>query len=32
MYAERYGEAALLPGARLEIGSLRLEPAIAMDR
>jgi N-methylhydantoinase A len=30
MYAERYGEAALLPGARLEIGSLRLEPAIAM--
>ena len=30
MYAERYGEAALLPGARLEIVSLRLEPAIAM--
>ena len=28
MYAERYGEAALLPGARLEIDSLRLEPAI----
>lgn len=28
MYAERYGEAALLPGARLEIVSLRLEPAI----
>ena len=30
MYAERYGEAALLPGARLQIDSLRLEPAIAM--
>ena len=30
MYAERYGEAALLPGARIEIGSLRLEPAIPM--
>jgi N-methylhydantoinase A len=30
MYAERYGEAALLPGARLEIGSLRLEPAAPM--
>ncbi|UGS36925.1 hydantoinase/oxoprolinase family protein [Capillimicrobium parvum] len=30
MYQERYGEAALLPGARLEIVSLRLEPAIAM--
>jgi N-methylhydantoinase A len=29
MYGERYGEAALLPGARLEIVSLRLEPAIA---
>jgi N-methylhydantoinase A len=28
MYSERYGEAALLPGARLEIVSLRLEPAI----
>ena len=28
MYGERYGEAALLPGARLEIVSLRLEPAI----
>jgi N-methylhydantoinase A len=37
MYTERYGEAALLPGARLEIASLRLEPAIsagsaALDR
>lgn len=31
MYAERYGEAALLPGARLEIVSLRLEPAIVAD-
>jgi N-methylhydantoinase A len=30
MYRERYGEAALLPGARLEIVSLRLEPAIPM--
>jgi N-methylhydantoinase A len=30
IYAERYGEAALLPGARLQIDSLRLEPAIAM--
>lgn len=30
MYAERYGEAALLPGARLEIVSLRLESAISM--
>jgi N-methylhydantoinase A len=30
MYAERYGEAALLPGARLQIDSLRLEPAISM--
>jgi N-methylhydantoinase A len=30
MYAERYGEAALLPGARLQIDSLRLEPAITM--
>jgi N-methylhydantoinase A len=30
MYAERYGEAALLPGARLQIVSLRLEPAIVM--
>jgi N-methylhydantoinase A len=30
LYTERYGEAALLPGARLEIGSLRLEPAIPM--
>jgi N-methylhydantoinase A len=28
MYGERYGEAALLPGARLELVSLRLEPAI----
>jgi N-methylhydantoinase A len=28
MYSERYGEAALLPGARLELVSLRLEPAI----
>jgi N-methylhydantoinase A len=28
-YGERYGEAALLPGARLEIVALRLEPAIA---
>ena len=27
-YGERYGEAALLPGARLEIVSMRLEPAI----
>jgi N-methylhydantoinase A len=37
MYGERYGEAALLPGARLELVSLRLEPAIpagapALDR
>ncbi len=30
VYGERYGEAALLPGARLEIVSLRLEPALAM--
>jgi N-methylhydantoinase A len=30
MYGQRYGEAALLPGARLEIVSLRLEPAITM--
>lgn len=30
MYAERYGEAALLPGAKLEIVSLRLEPSITM--
>jgi N-methylhydantoinase A len=30
MYRERYGEAALLPGARVEIVSLRLEPAIPM--
>ena len=29
MYSERYGEAALLPGARLELVSLRLEPAMA---
>ena len=29
MYTERYGEAALLPGATIEIASLRLEPAIA---
>lgn len=28
VYSERFGEAALLPGARLEIVSLRLEPAI----
>jgi N-methylhydantoinase A len=28
MYGERYGEAALLPGARLELVSVRLEPAI----
>jgi N-methylhydantoinase A len=28
MYSERYGEAALLPGARLELVSLRLEPAM----
>lgn len=37
MYGQRYGEAALLPGARLELVSLRLEPAIpagaaALDR
>jgi N-methylhydantoinase A len=31
MYGQRYGEAALLPGARLEIVSLRLEPAIAAE-
>jgi N-methylhydantoinase A len=30
MYQERYGEAALLPGARLELASLRLEAAIPM--
>jgi N-methylhydantoinase A len=30
MYAERYGEVALLPGALLEIQSLRLEAAIPM--
>lgn len=29
MYSERYGEAALLPGARLELVSLRLEPAMS---
>jgi N-methylhydantoinase A len=30
MYAERYGQVALLPGAKLEIQSLRLEAAIPM--
>ena len=30
LYTERYGEVALLPGARVEIVSIRLEPAIAM--
>ena len=30
MYAERYGQVALLPGALLEIQSLRLEAAIPM--
>ncbi|MDQ2622811.1 MAG: hypothetical protein M3Y45_07210, partial [Actinomycetota bacterium] len=29
-YSERYGEVALLPGARLEIVTLRLEPAKTM--
>jgi N-methylhydantoinase A len=30
LYTERYGEVALLPGARVEIVSIRLEPAIEM--
>ena len=30
IYTERYGEVALLPGAAVEIVSIRLEPAIAM--
>ncbi|HEX2392860.1 MAG TPA: hydantoinase/oxoprolinase family protein [Solirubrobacterales bacterium] len=30
IYTERYGEVALLPGASVEIVSIRLEPAIAM--
>jgi N-methylhydantoinase A len=30
LYTERYGEVALLPGARVEIVSIRLEPAIVM--
>jgi len=30
LYTERYGEVALLPGARVEIVSIRLEPAITM--
>jgi N-methylhydantoinase A len=30
IYTERYGEVALLPGAVVEIVSIRLEPAIAM--
>jgi N-methylhydantoinase A len=32
LYTERYGEVALLPGARVEIVSIRLEPAIAIGR
>ncbi|HEX4729893.1 MAG TPA: hydantoinase/oxoprolinase family protein [Solirubrobacterales bacterium] len=30
IYTDRYGEVALLPGAAVEIVSIRLEPAIAM--
>jgi N-methylhydantoinase A len=30
LYTERYGEVALLPGARVEIVSIRFEPAIEM--
>jgi N-methylhydantoinase A len=30
LYTQRYGEVALLPGARVEIVSIRLEPAIVM--
>jgi N-methylhydantoinase A len=30
IYTQRYGEVALLPGAAVEIVSIRLEPAIAM--